>query len=107
MGVPDRGFGKKQPGGWHYGILPYMGLENLYNMGLGQNYADAVHAAETAGQHLHLPHAPPGHRVSLRHAVNFNCSPSAAGDRAQRLRRNGGDGPSHGVGHSTWGWIVP
>jgi len=47
FGFPDRGFGKKQPGGWHFSILPYMGLDNLYNMGLGYNYAGSLAAAET------------------------------------------------------------
>ena len=32
-GDPDRGFGKKQPGGWTYSILPFLELNGLYQMG--------------------------------------------------------------------------
>lgn len=32
-GEPDRGFTKKQPGGWCYNILPYMDQVNLWELG--------------------------------------------------------------------------
>ncbi len=37
VGDPDRGFTRKQPGGWHFNILPFIGLDNLHDLGLGQN----------------------------------------------------------------------
>ncbi len=33
VGDPDQGFGKEQPGGWLFTVLPYIELENLFNMG--------------------------------------------------------------------------
>ncbi|HMO84910.1 MAG TPA: DUF1559 domain-containing protein [Lacipirellulaceae bacterium] len=35
VGDPDEGFGRKQPGGWAYSVLPYMELSNIYNIGKG------------------------------------------------------------------------
>lgn len=32
-GDPDRGFGRQQPGGWFFSILPYLGHQNLYESG--------------------------------------------------------------------------
>ena len=32
IGDADRGFGKSQPGGWVYNILPYIDQANIYNM---------------------------------------------------------------------------
>jgi prepilin-type N-terminal cleavage/methylation domain-containing protein/prepilin-type processing-associated H-X9-DG protein len=40
-GDPTRGFGKKQPGGWAYNILPYMELANIRNLGAGQTPGSA------------------------------------------------------------------
>ena len=37
-GDPDRGFTKQQPGGWHFNILPYLGLDNLHDLGLVNPY---------------------------------------------------------------------
>lgn len=34
---PNRGFGSKQPGGWHYNILPFIGEEILRELGKGQS----------------------------------------------------------------------
>ena len=35
-GDPDRGFGKRQPGGWAYNILPYLEHGTLHDLGKGQ-----------------------------------------------------------------------
>jgi len=34
-GDPDRGFTRRQPGGWHYNILIYLGQTPLYELGAG------------------------------------------------------------------------
>jgi prepilin-type N-terminal cleavage/methylation domain-containing protein/prepilin-type processing-associated H-X9-DG protein len=40
VGDPDRGYGKKQPGGWVYNMLPFMELTNIHNIGMGFSNAD-------------------------------------------------------------------
>jgi prepilin-type N-terminal cleavage/methylation domain-containing protein len=34
-GDPDMGFGRHQPGGWAFDILPFAGLENIHSIGAG------------------------------------------------------------------------
>ena len=35
VGDPDRGFGKDQPGGWTYAVLPYLEEDAIWSMGSG------------------------------------------------------------------------
>jgi prepilin-type N-terminal cleavage/methylation domain-containing protein/prepilin-type processing-associated H-X9-DG protein len=43
-GVPDRGVGIRQPGGWIYCTLPFLEERDLHDLGLGQSGAGALQA---------------------------------------------------------------
>jgi prepilin-type N-terminal cleavage/methylation domain-containing protein/prepilin-type processing-associated H-X9-DG protein len=36
-GDPDRGFGRRQPGGWIYNVLPFIDQKNLWSLGQGNS----------------------------------------------------------------------
>lgn len=38
IGDPERGFDKKQPGGWAFNILPFLNHDSLYNLGKELDY---------------------------------------------------------------------
>ena len=44
-GDPDRGFGMEQPGGWIYNILPWLGQQNIRDLGVGLTPGSARQAA--------------------------------------------------------------
>ena len=73
MGDPDRGSGKRQPGGWIFSILPYVEQQPLYQQGSGtQATVMATNTAE-AGLPLKLVVCPS--RVRERVVPNTNGYP--------------------------------
>jgi prepilin-type N-terminal cleavage/methylation domain-containing protein/prepilin-type processing-associated H-X9-DG protein len=46
-GVPERGTGPTQPGGWHYNILPFMDQLDLHEMGRNGNKAEGAARVQT------------------------------------------------------------
>ncbi len=77
-GDPERGFGKRQPGGWDYNILPFLEQQSLYDLGLGKSENDKkTLAAQRVQTPVGIYHCPsrrrPGLRaasVTLRNATN-------------------------------------
>ena len=59
VGDPDRGFGKKQPGGWIYNVLPYCEQQNLHDLGKGETDATMKKAEVT--------------KVTITSIPMFNC----------------------------------
>ena len=45
VGLPGRGFGVRQPGGWAYNVLPYIEEEKLHALGLRLNEAEMLAAS--------------------------------------------------------------
>ncbi len=66
-GDPDRGFGRRQPGGWIYGILPYVEQMPLYQQGAGLPFpAKKAALSKTCQTPLEILHCP-----SRRSAVAY------------------------------------
>ena len=59
VGDPDRGFGRKQPGGWVYNILPYIEQQPLHSHGANQSVAaKKAAAAEVAKTPIEIFNCP-------------------------------------------------
>ncbi|HZU35233.1 MAG TPA: DUF1559 domain-containing protein, partial [Gemmataceae bacterium] len=59
VGDPDRGSGKKQPGGWIYNLMPFVEQDNVYRMGFGQPDAQKLAAiSQRLGMPLQLFNCP-------------------------------------------------
>lgn len=54
-GDPDRGFDNRQPGGWHFNVLPYIEQQALRDLGLDDNKIGRKQTAETPLSIFHCP----------------------------------------------------
>jgi prepilin-type N-terminal cleavage/methylation domain-containing protein/prepilin-type processing-associated H-X9-DG protein len=54
-GDPDRGVGRRQPGGWLFNVLPYVELQTLHDLGQGGNSAGRARAAATPVAFFYCP----------------------------------------------------
>jgi prepilin-type N-terminal cleavage/methylation domain-containing protein len=87
VGDPDRGYNKRQPGGWCYNILPGLELLSLHDMGKGLDTGGKLKAANLlARTPLGLMMCPSRRPVILfpkvanGTAVAYNAAPNNAGD---------------------------
>ena len=70
VGDPDQGFGKKQPGGWVYNILPGLELQSLHEGGRGQTPTEkALIAQQMIQTPLPVFMCPSGNAVRLFYAL--------------------------------------
>ena len=61
-GDPDRGFTKKQPGGWMFNILPYIEQQPLHDLGLGNRQVGRTQTAATPVECFSCPTPAPASR---------------------------------------------
>ncbi len=72
LGDPDRGFNKKQPGGWIYNILPYLEQQPLHDLGAGQNNTGKKTAALTLAHTLLTTANCPSRRPNMLYPNAYN-----------------------------------
>jgi prepilin-type N-terminal cleavage/methylation domain-containing protein/prepilin-type processing-associated H-X9-DG protein len=77
-GDPDRGFDKRQPGGWLFNILPYIEQQPLHDLGVGGSAVGRTRCAATPV----TTYICPSRRAAVAYPINttvrpYNISPNA------------------------------
>ncbi|MFB3104431.1 MAG: DUF1559 domain-containing protein, partial [Pseudomonadales bacterium] len=100
VGLPGRGSGLRQPGGWGYNVLPFIEEQSLYDLGKGGNQ-DQLFAASTQRLQTVIPMVYcPTRREARLYPTTTGCghcvSPRGANGPFRQVARadyaaNGGD----------------
>jgi len=86
VGDPDRGYGVRQPSGWMYNVLSYIGYNELHDRGLGQSASQKkALAKQRLGEIIPLFHCPSRRRAEK---FVFNDHDFWNADRPETVARN-------------------
>jgi len=85
-GDPDRGLGRRQPGGWTYNILPFMEQSSLYELGRGRSADEkrtlTAERIQTPLSVFYCPTRRPAALYPTQSSMNvYECDPVAAAAR--------------------------
>lgn len=106
IGDPDQGFGKNQPGGWIYNLLPYCEQTALHDMGKGETFANKktinMTVVRTPVSWVNCPSRRPSiaypNDWDTNHTVGYNCNPTTHITRSDYAANAGTAGVPHGAG---------
>jgi prepilin-type N-terminal cleavage/methylation domain-containing protein len=103
VGDPDQGYGRNQPGGWVYNVLPYIEQENLHSVGAGRTFAEKqqlnTQVVSVALPGLHCPSRRAARAyTNIFNAVAFNCNNIPNVARTDYAMNCGWGGVPHGRG---------
>jgi prepilin-type N-terminal cleavage/methylation domain-containing protein len=83
-GDPDRGFGRDQPGGWTYNVLPFIESKSVRDMGAGQTLAQKKATAAIRGATVIPTFYCPTRRVARLYPNPYNPDNASPIDKAAR-----------------------
>lgn len=87
QGDPDRGFDRRQCGGWVYNVLPYIEQQSMHDMGAGKSVADKkTDLAQVAQTVLPTLYCPSRRDATLYPSIvdgstPYNCAPITSSAR--------------------------
>ena len=90
VGDPNRGFGRKQPGGWLYNVLPYMDQQPLHNIGIGlasQSSASMAALTQQFATPLAMINCPTRRKAQLFTYVNYGTTAPLNANTAPAVTR--------------------